>query len=88
MIRRSGPCPDPELFAFCISMSFFDGSGSEDSDPDPRIRIRVRVSPNSFIKIFTEIFLKEIGSAPPFSGSVHVFTILALLKKCGTRFED
>ncbi len=32
MIRGSGPCPDPESFAFCISMSFF-------MDPDPGSRL-------------------------------------------------
>jgi hypothetical protein len=37
MIRESGPRPDPELFAFSISMSFFDGSGSEDPDPGSRL---------------------------------------------------
>ncbi len=37
MIRGSGPRPDPELFAFCISMSFFDGSGLEDPDPGSRL---------------------------------------------------
>ncbi len=58
-------------------------------DLDPRIRIRIRVSPDSFRKIFTVIFLKEIGSAPPFSGSVHVFTVLALIKNAvrGLRIE-
>ncbi len=33
MIRGSGPRPDPESVAFCISMSFFYGSGPEDLDP-------------------------------------------------------
>jgi hypothetical protein len=33
MIRGSGPRPDPESVAFCISMSFFYGSGPEDPDP-------------------------------------------------------
>ncbi len=57
-------------------------------DPDLRIRIRVRVSPNSFRKILIWYFIKKIRSAPPFSGSVHVFYSLALIKKSGTRFED
>jgi hypothetical protein len=72
MIRGSGPRPDPELFAFCISMSFL-------MDPDPRIR--VRVPSNSFRKIFTVIFFKENGSAPPFSGSGHVFYNFKFVKR-------
>ncbi len=37
MIRGSRPRPDPESFAFFISMSFFDGSGFEDLDPGSRL---------------------------------------------------
>ena len=73
MIRGSGPRPDPESFAFSVLMNFF-------TDPDPRIRNRVRVTHNSFRKNLNMIFLEENGSAPPLSGTVNDFYILALKK--------
>ncbi len=83
MIRGTGPRPDPESFAFSFLMNFF-------MDPDPRIRIRVHVTPNSFKKNFKhDIFEREIGSAPPLSGFVHVFTFFSFKKDAvpGLRIE-
>jgi hypothetical protein len=68
MIRGSGPCLDPESFAFSVLMNFF-------TDPDPRIRIRVRVTPNSFRNNLNMIFLEEKADPRlPLSGPVHIFT--------------
>jgi hypothetical protein len=66
MIHRSRPRQIRNYLHFAFRWVFL-------MDPDPRIRIRVRVSPNSFRKILMWYFLKKIGSAPPFSGSVPVF---------------
>ncbi len=52
MIRRSGPRPDPESFAFCIFDEFFYGSGPE--DPDPGLRHTQQLKKNLKHDFFKE----------------------------------